>query len=272
MIRHILLASALAAAVPVFVLTQPHVVYRDGTAESLFQASRNAVGGEGTVSGLRSMILRGKAKVAEEDGGPEEREVEVRIALPDAMLRIDTAEGFEKRAGVQGATLLTSITSGGTTERPPAQARDAFVKAERARLGRLMLGMAAAPLRPGWLTLRSVRTATTTVDPRTTMGTDDPTRGGTALSAERAGARVLEGGAADGFFVRLFFDAQSLPWKLQYDAGKSRVELELLDRRRVSGLMLPYRLVTSANGRIVDDFTIREIVVNPTLTTADFER
>jgi hypothetical protein len=271
MIRRFVLAAAVAAAV-VPLAGQSHVVSRDGTAESLFKTSRNAVGGEGAVSGLQSLILRGTAMVAESDGGPEEREVEVRILLPDGFIRIDAATGYQRRAGVYRDTLLTSVRIDGELERPPAQLRDALMKAERARMGRIMLGMAATPLRPGWLTLRSARTAVTTTDPRTTMSTDDPTGAGTSLTAEKAGQRVLEGSAQDGFFVRLFFDGGSLPSRIQYESGKAQVVTEFSDRRRVSGLMLPYRIVTTAGGKVIDDFQIREILVNAHLTAANFER
>jgi hypothetical protein len=252
---------------------QSHVVYRDGTAESLFQTSRNAVGGEGAVSGLHSLLLRGTARVSEGDGGPEEREVEIRILLPDAILRIETAEGFQKRSGVSGNNLLTFIRTREGSEEPPATMRQAMIQAERARLGRIMLGMAATPVRPGWLTLRSVRTAVTTTDPRSTMSTEDPRAAATTLTAERAGQRVLEGSAQDSFFVRIFFDASSLPSRIQYEAGRGvQVVTEFSDRRRASGLLLPYHLVTSSGGRVTDDLILREIVVNPRFTAADFER
>jgi hypothetical protein len=272
MTRRLVLAAALVAA-GASLPAQGHVVFRDPTAETLFKTSRNAAGGEGAISGLESPLLRGTAKVAEDDGGPDEREVEMRILLPDGIVRIDTAPGYEKRAGFYLNSLLTSIRTGGGVETPPAQMRAALIKAERARMGRLLLGMAAVPIRPGWLTLRSLRSAVTTTDPRTTMGTDDPTGAGTSLTAERAGQRVLEGSAQDGFYIRLFFNAASLPFRIQYEAGRgTQVATEFSDRRRVSGLLLPYRIVTSTGGRVVDDFTIREIVVNPRLTPADFER
>ena len=269
MTARVLFAAALAA---VSLSGQSHVVFRDPTAEGLLKASRNALGGEGAVTGIEALILRGRSKVADEEGAPVDREVEVRILLPDAILRIDTAPGYEKRSGVHGGNLLTSIRAGGDLERPPAAVRAAMIKAERARLGRLLLGMAATPIRPGWLTLRSIRSAVTTTDPRSTITTDNPLGAGTSLTAERAGSRVLEGGAEDGFFIRLFFDGASLPSRVEYQAGKVQVVTTFSDRRRVSGLLLPYHIVTSAGNRAIDDFVIREIIVNPRLTAADFER
>ena len=271
MTGRLVLAAALGmAALP---LAQTHVVFRDGTAESLFRTSRNAIGGEGTVSGIQSLLIRGSAVVADDDGGPGAREVEIRILLPDAFLRIETAEGFQKRSGVSGNDLLTMIRTAEGTQEPPGSMRRAMIQAERARMGRALLGIAATPLRPGWLTLRSVRTAVTTTDPRTTMGTEDPTAAGTSLTAERAGQRVLEGSAQDGFFVRIFFDGGSFPGRIQYEAGRGgQVVTEFSDRRRVSGLLLPHRIVTSSGGRVLDDLTIREIQVNPRLTLADFVR
>jgi hypothetical protein len=257
--------GVLLATLTLPLAAQRHVEYRDGTAEALFKTSRNALGGEGTVSGIESLLLRGTATVAENDGGPAQREVEVRILLPDGMLRIDTASGYEKRTGIYGATLLTAIRSGEGVEAPPEQMRAPLLKAEQARFGRLMLGMAATPLRPGWLTLRSVRTSVTTVDPRDSAET--------SLTAERGGQRVLEGSAEGGFFVRLFFDGATLPSRVQYEAGRGQqLLMEFSDRRRVSGLLLPYHIVTSSGGRVIDDFVIREIVVNPKFTAADFER
>ena len=270
MTARLVFAAALAAAVPLS--GQPHVVYLDATAEGLFKTSRNALGGEGAVSGIEGLVLRGTSKVSDDGGTPVDREVEVRILLPDGILRIDTATGYEKRAGVHGANLLTSLRAGGELERPPAEVRTAMIKAERARLGRLLLGMASTPIRPGWLTLRTARTAVTTVDPRSTMTTDNPMGAATTLTAERGGQRVLEGAAQDGFFIRLYFDGASLPSRIHYDAGKTQVVTTFSDRRRVSGLLLPYHIVTSVGNRVVDDFVIREIIVNPRLTAADFER
>lgn len=260
--RMVLAAAALAAAVPV--LGQSHVVFRDGTAESLFKTSRNAVGGEGAVSGIESLVLRGRATVADQDGGPAEREVEVRILLPDGILRVDSAEGFEKRAGFYQNTLLTATRTGDTREAPPASLRAPMMKAERARLGRTMLGIAAVPIRPGWLTVRSVRSAVTTTE---------PLAGAASLIGEREGQRVLEASAGEGFFIRMFFDGATLPSRIQYEPGKgTQVVTVFSDRRRVSGLLLPYRITTSAGSRVVDDFVVREIIVNPRLTSADFER
>ena len=271
----LLLTSALAVVIHVAVPMggQSHVGFRDGTAESLFNASRNAIGGEGTVNGIQSLLMRGTATVTDDDRGVEQRQVEIRILLPDSILRIDTAPGYVKRSGVHGETLLTSIREGDELESPPASMRGALIKGERARLGRLLLGMAAAPIRPGWLTLRSARTAVTTTDPRTTMGTDNPAGAATTLTAERAGQRVLEGMAQDGFLIRIFFDGSSLPFRIQYEAGKgTQVITDFSDRRRVSGLLLPHRLVTLAGKRVVDDLVLREIIVNPEFKSGDFER
>ena len=270
MVLRTLAAAVISGAIAVPLVAQSHVVFRDPSAEALFKASRNAAGGEGVVSGVQSLRMRGSARVGESDGGPEVREVEIRIMLPDHMLRIDSADGFEKRAGLMGNDLLTAISAGGTRETPPAAMRAPLVRAERARLGRMMLGMAMTPLRPGWLTVRSVRTAVTTVDPRSTLATD----GGAAaaLTAERGGQRILEAQADQGVFVRMFFDGATRPSRIQYEAGKgAQVLVEFADRRRVSGLLLPHHIVTTAGGKVVDDLTLRTIEVNPKLTAADFE-
>jgi len=44
------------------------------------------------------------------------------------------------------------------------------------------------------------------------------------------------------------------------------------DRREVAGLLMPFRIVTTSNGRIVDELVLDEILVNPELSKSDFKR
>jgi hypothetical protein len=85
--------------------------------------------------------------------------------------------------------------------------------------------------------------------------------------------RVLEGKAPDGFLVRILLDGANLPVRVSYEADKGKtIVTEFSDRRRVEGVLLPYRLITSSGKQVVDDLVLTEIVVNPTLTEADFAR
>jgi hypothetical protein len=48
--------------------------------------------------------------------------------------------------------------------------------------------------------------------------------------------------------------------------------MQFRDRRSVGGLLLPHRVTTLFDGRVVDDMMFKEIQVNPALTPADFQR
>jgi hypothetical protein len=44
------------------------------------------------------------------------------------------------------------------------------------------------------------------------------------------------------------------------------------DRRDVDGLVLPYRITTVINDRVVDEMIFDEIIVNPELSVEEFTR
>ena len=44
------------------------------------------------------------------------------------------------------------------------------------------------------------------------------------------------------------------------------------DRREVAGLLMPFRIVTTSNGHVLDELVFDEILVNPELSKSDFKR
>ena len=44
------------------------------------------------------------------------------------------------------------------------------------------------------------------------------------------------------------------------------------DRRSTGGMRAPYKIVTTAGDRVVDDLEFDEVVVNPSLTKSEFVR
>ena len=250
----LLFASATAAA-------QNFVTIQDLAAEALFKMSRQTVGGEGTVSNLKTLVLKGTAVVVSDDGGPPERDVEIRIMLPAFYLRIDSAPGFTRRSGLSADTLISEIRSGGEVEEPPTQFRKTLLQAERARLARMLLGMASAVTSDLWLTLRTPRNI------------EVGSAFDTAVTTSPAERRLLEASGKDRFYARVIYDATALPVRVDYPApNKAAIAITFEDRRVVSGLRLPHRMITQTDGRTIEDLRFTQILVNQPLTRAEFSR
>ena len=68
------------------------------------------------------------------------------------------------------------------------------------------------------------------------------------------------------------FDAVTrMPARVMFWGGDRTVlTTTLLDRKAVGGLRVPYRIVTAAADRVVDELFFDEVVINPALTKADF--
>ena len=78
-------------------------------------------------------------------------------------------------------------------------------------------------------------------------------------------------GAPNGA-ARLVFDAKTrLPSRLAYRApDRTTLTVTLTDRRTTGGHRLPFRVVTNAGTRIVDERSFEEIVVGAPLGKSDF--
>jgi hypothetical protein len=197
---------------------------------------------------LRSLLFKGRVRVPHEDAAAsqEDGQVEIRILLPDRYLRIDTSGGSERRSGVAGRALLTPAGPGnsGSSGRTGSD-----VRLERARLMRLLLGAVAYGAAAPPLLFRST--------------------GESAFSDTVA----LDVSGPD-LSARLVLDAASyIPLRLVYagDGGGSTV-VSFANRRRVSGLDLPFRVTTQTPERVIETLLFDDISVNPDLHDGDFRR
>ena len=80
--------------------------------------------------------------------------------------------------------------------------------------------------------------------------------------------------AGDTFAARIAFDgATHLPVRLVFWSGdRTALTTEYADRRKAGDMKLPYRIVTRAGERVVDEMLFDEVAFNPKLTKADFSR
>lgn len=229
---------------------QSFVTFGTDGADRVFRQSRNAIGGEASVVSVASLVMKGTVQVSTADGGPPERDIELRILLPDQYVRIESGAGWTKRSGFSGDRLLTEITSNGRVDRPPATMTAALLRAEKQRLARLLLGTASLATPEVWLTIRMAP--------------------GTSEAGNVSLGRVLEAASKDNFLVRVFYDAAALPMRVEYEANRRRIATAFGDRRNVGALLLPHTLTTTLDGMPQEEIRLSEITVNPALTKADF--
>lgn len=236
---------------------QSSVTFGSDGAEALFRQSRNAIGGEGAVMNVTSLVMKGTIRVSAADGGPAERAIEMRMLLPDQYVRIETAKDWTKRSGFSGNTLLTRITKAGVVDTPPASVAPALLRAEKWRFARLLLGMASLASPEVWLTLRQPA---------------GPAVPGIGHATSAAGSRELEATARDNFMARVSYDTAGAPQRVQYEASRRTIAITFSDRKKVGQLLLPHTITTTLDGMPVEEIRLSEIVVNAPLKSADFEK
>jgi hypothetical protein len=240
---------------------QNYLTFQGDVAEKLFRQSRNAVGGEGAVTAVTSLTLKGTARISADDGGPPERAVEIRYLFPDQYLRIETAGTWTKRSGFSGGTLLTEIRDGAAVEKPPAPMTAALLRAEKGRLARLLLGFASMATPEVWVTLRQPPGVVE-------LGTAFQT----GATTNASNARLLQASAKDGFAALVHYDGGGIPMRVEYEANRRKVASDFADRRRVGALLLPHLITTTLDGLPLEELRISGIVINAPLTPADFAK
>ena len=251
--------GALIALAGLAVPAQNFVTIQDPSAEALFKMSRQTLGGEGTVSNLKTLTFKGTGVVSSDDGGPPDRDVEIRIMLPAFYIRIDTAPGFTRRSGLSADTLISEIRSGGEVEEPPTRYRKTLLQAERGRLARLLLGIASTVTSDLWLTLRTPRSI------------EVGSAFDSAVTTSPAERRLIEASGKDAFYARIIYDGTALPVRVDYPGqNKSAISITFDDRRLVSGLKLPHRITTQSDGRTIEELRFTQIQVNQPLSRSDF--
>lgn len=245
-------------------VAQDNYQFTDPNVQDLFRYARMAVGG--AVSKVKSLEMRGKSKV-DLGGTLVDCGVDIKILLPDSYLRIDATATDAKLAGYSGRKILNAIRSGKSLSTPPDNLAQAILKNERARLARLLLGMATYVTPDVVLMFKSAGMVEGMVDPRDSSRTASTATG-------RAEPNVAEVSGSNGFRARFIVGASSrMPEKLVYPGNPGPEEtMTFEDRRDVDGLKLPFRITTTAGGRVVDALIFDEIVVNPAMMKDDFKR
>ena len=232
--RHHGWSFAFAAAVSLIV-TPASTQQPDARAAEVIGAARQALGGEGKISAIRSLSVRGSyQRELGAPGGPGQNmvmigpgggstqvsgDVEIDVLFPDKYIKVDTSSGMAtitRTEGFDGDRPLFSVHSSSPAVRimtdfpteDPARARSAVGRA-RADLARLLLGMIASP-QPGF-----------------------PVSYAYAGQAESPDgkAHVIDVKGPEGFAARLFIDTGThLPLMLTYMAPEARMM-----RRTVGG-------------------------------------
>ncbi|HMD33568.1 MAG TPA: hypothetical protein VKH42_01305 [Vicinamibacterales bacterium] len=249
----------------IVVAAQDNYQFTDPNVQDLFRYARMAVGS--AVSKVKAFEMRGKSKV-DFNGSLIDCAVNIKILLPDHYLRVDATATDAKLAGYAGRNVLNAIRTGdGFFQTPPENLTPAILKNEQARLARLLLGMATYVTPDVALTFRSAGLVGGMVDPR-----DSPKA--TATAQGRAEPNVAEVTGSNQFRARLVIGASSrMPERLIYPGNPGPEETMMFeDRREVAGLQLPFKITTTAGGRIIDLLLFDEIGVNPEIAKGDFKR
>jgi hypothetical protein len=259
------------------VAAQDTTRFGDDAAQNLFVRSRAAVARTGTVTQLRSLILRGQIRTLADNGAPLDGTIEIKVLLPDSFLRIETYGTVQRFLGLSGKSLLTAFRDGNRIELPPEKAVPQMLGATRAHFTRLMLGVATYITSDRQMTIRSAGGTPTMVDPR------ESARAAVASPTPQsaAGSAIMTNPGLDpfsldvqseNFFVRFVVDSSTrLPVQLVFAGGKQEpTTLAFGDRRTVGGFDLPYLMTTTVGSRTLERVVFNEILVNPELSKADF--
>ena len=234
---------------------QDGVVIEDARAKELFAAARIAIfGGPGGIARLHSMRFKGQSRLPGEDGTMLEATVEIRVLLPDHYLRIDSGTFGRRLTGYAGRTTLDRGERADGRAAIDSRDTTAVLQTNRAALARLMLGIATFTSQEMPVELR--------------------THGTPVEMPVVAESLWIDAVGNEGFAARLVLDAKSrAPIRVAFWGGKRIVwTTTFTDRRSTGGMRAPYSIVTTAGDRIVDELMFDEVVVNPSLSKADFIR
>jgi hypothetical protein len=246
------------------VLAQNNYQFSDPNVEDLFRYARMAVGG-GAVSKVKALQFKGRSKV-DLNGSLIDCAVDIKILLPDHYLRVDSTQTDAKLAGYAGKTLLSAIRAGANVSTPPDNLTSVILKNERMRLARLLLGIATYVTADVTMIFHSAGLTGGLVDPRVSAKTS-------ATASGRGQPNTADITGPDGFRARLIVDASDrMPTKLLYAGGTQEETMTFEDRRDVNGLKLPFRIKTTAGGRVIDELIFDQILVNPEIGKGDFKR
>jgi len=248
---------------------QDHLLFTDPAAENLFRYSRMAVGTGPAVAGLRSLVFKGRSRVLVENDSPLlAAAVEIKLMLPDHYLRTDTIGAAQRRAGFAGNTVLSSIRDGAKVTYPPDQLRKQILQNGRLHVIRFLLGAITYVTPETVLTFHSIPKSVEMVDPRVSPRTT------TAVDITGNLEPYTANVTGDGFDARFIIDsATRAPARIEFNASDTHeMVLKFENRRMVAGLQLPFHIVTTNAGRVIDELTFDEILVNSEIAKNDFVR
>ena len=246
-----LLAAAFAGSI---VAGQEPVLLRDPKAKDLFASARIAIfGGPGGIARLRGFRFKGRSRLTGSDGELLSAAVEIRVLLPDRYIRIDTGSFGRRQVGYSGAQALDRIESATGRITPDPRSATAILQADRSELARLVLGVAMYASEEVPMKLQTRDTQIEMPGLPEALGID---------------------ATGDTFAARIAFDGKShLPVRLVFWSGDRTVlTTTFSDRRSAGGMKVPYRIMTTADDRLVDELTFDDVAVNPALTASDFSR
>jgi hypothetical protein len=260
--RYVAAVWAFAAA---GLLAQDAMRFGDVGAENLFNRSRSAVVQSGSVRDLRALILRGRLRSTADDGSPLEGRVEIKVLLPDCFLETETYGPYERLTGFAGKALLTATRDHDAVDQPPSKLTSALMKLAHAHFTRLMLGAATYIPADQELTFRTSGSTVQLVDPR------QQARASATVTPTTSDPFSMDV-ASESFSARFVVDnVTRVPVQLVYQGSKqTQTTMAFADRRAVGGLLMPYRVTTSAGSRVLDALVFDEILVNPELSRNDF--
>jgi len=263
-------AVALAAvATGARIAAQDQLLFTDPAAENLFRYSRMSIGTGPAVAGLRSLVFIGRSRIQVDDASPLlSAAVQIKLLLPNHYLRIDTIDNSQRRAGFAGNTVLSSIREGDDVTYPPNQLHKQILDNGRLHVVRFLLGALTYVTPELVLTFHSVPKSVEMVDPRVSPRTT------TAVDITGNLEPYVAIVTGERFEARYIVDsATRMPARIEFTAGDKReMALKFDQRRNVSGLNMPFHVVTTNRGRVVDELMFDEIVVNPELGKRDFVR
>jgi len=231
------------------------VFLRDAKTKDLFGSARVAIfGGPGGVARLHAMRFKGQSRFPGDDGTLLPATVDIRVLLPDRYLRIDSGPFGRRLTGYAGNATLNRIESADGRTTPDRGDLSAALRGARAELARLMLGVATFASEEMPLKLQTRETPVDMPGPSEPLG--------------------IAAVGDDGFAAKIVFDGKShLPVRLVFwGADRTVLTTAYADRRSTGGMKVPYRIITTAGDRIVDELVFDEIAVNPPLNKTDFSR
>lgn len=246
--------QALRLALITALSAQEPVLLRDPKTKDLFSSARIAIfGGPGGIAKLRALRFQGRSRFAGSDGEPLSGTVDIRVLLPDRYLRIDTGSFGRRQSGYAGSQTLDRIESATGRVTSDPRRPEAILQADRSELARLMLGVAMYASEEVPMKLQTRDTQIEMPGLPEALGID---------------------ATGDTFAARIAFDGAShFPVRLVFWSGDRTVlTTAFSDRRAAGGMKVPYRIVTTAGDRSVDELLFDEVAVNPPLAKGDFAR